>query len=662
LFLSLFIGTRAYAQKAAIHGVVYNATKNSPLDYVTVTVNKKDEIVGLAYTEPDGTFKIIGLDTGTYNLKIKYIGYSEFILSNIHLKNSIYTIKDTIKLEKNTTLKTIVIQDRKPLMVAGMSSQGTTITTEEIKKSPVRDLNSLVGAGSGNVYQKDASNIQIGGSRTNGQRIIVDGLPLRSGVSIPVGAINLITQPSENEYGKWEENIFEKVVNKPLSTFSIDVDKAAYSMVRRQIESGIKPITDVVRIEEMINYFNYNYPSPKADTPISIIGKINDCAWNKKHKIAQIALKAFEIDYVKAPACNLVFLIDVSGSMQSIDRLPLIQQALKMLTLNMRPIDKIAIVTYAGNAGLALPSTLGNEKVKICDAIDRLTAGGSTAGGEGIALAYKIAEENLIASGNNRIILSTDGDFNVGITNEKDLLGVIEEYKSKNIFLSVLGVGMGNYKDSRMEQLADKGNGNYFYLDNIEEAHNVLVKQIGATIYTVAKDVKLQIEFNPKFVSSYKLIGYENRKLADDDFKNDKKDAGEMGSGSTVTALYELVPTNDSQIDTSIKLKYQHMVTTTNTDCNEWMTVSLRYKDPKQNTSKLIVKTIADSNSKKVDDDFGFINAVVEASLVMRNSNDKAEANLNHAIKMAKKYCNDDQAKKDFVKMLMQADELYANK
>ncbi len=360
----------------------------------------------------------------------------------------------------------------------------------------------------------------------------------------PVGRIPYNNDKDYNteEYSNISENGFHKVSDDPLSTFSIDVDAASYSNVRRYLNSNQLPPAGAVRTEEMINYFRYQYPPPAGKDPFSINTEISDCPWNKDNKLVLIGLQGKNIPMENLPASNLVFLIDVSGSMLSENKLPLVKASMKMLTDQLREKDKISIVVYAGNAGLVLPTTNGSEKTKIKTAIDALEAGGSTAGGAGIELAYKTAQENFMHEGNNRIILCTDGDFNIGASSNDDMVRLIEKERTKGIYLSILGFGMGNYKDSKMEQLADKGNGNYAYIDGINEAKKVLVNEFGGTLFTIAKDVKLQIEFNPNKVAGYRLIGYEDRLLNKEDFNDDKKDAGELGSGHTVTALYEIIP------------------------------------------------------------------------------------------------------------------------
>ncbi|RFN57659.1 vWA domain-containing protein [Marixanthomonas ophiurae] len=444
-----------------------------------------------------------------------------------------------------------------------------------------------------------------------------------SGVSIPRASYPVNNQVSNNEsYDKIEENIFKMVTTSPLSTFSIDVDKAGYSNIRRMINNGQKIPKDAVKIEEMINYFSYDYPQPKRNEPFSIITEVANSPWNKGTKLVKIGLKGKDIATENTPASNLVFLLDVSGSMNSENKLGLLKSALGVLVDNLREEDKVSIVVYAGAAGTVLEPTAGNNKEKIMQAIDKLSAGGSTAGGQGIKLAYKIAEENFIKDGNNRVILATDGDFNVGASSDRAMEDLIAEKRESGVFLTCLGFGMGNYKDSKMETLADKGNGNHAYIDTMQEAKKVLGTEFFGTIYTIAKDVKLQVEFNPKKVQAYRLIGYENRLLNDEDFNDDTKDAGELGSGHTVTALYELIPVGvkSDYLKNIDELKYTNNKNASKTD--ELLTVKFRYKEPDGEKSKLIVKTLKDSNTdiKRTSSDFQFSAAVALFGQQLRDS------------------------------------------
>lgn len=466
------------------------------------------------------------------------------------------------------------------------------------------------------------------------------------------------------EYKEIAENNFKTVSESPLSTFSIDVDAASYSNMRRYINKGELPPADAIRTEELINYFSYDYPQPTGNDPVKITTEVGACPWNVKHRLVRIGLKAKEIPTDKLPVSNLVFLIDVSGSMYGPQRLGLVQSSLKLLVNNLREEDRVAIVVYSGSAGEKLPSTSGSDKQKIREAIDELTAGGSTAGGAGIKLAYKIAKQNFVKGGNNRIILCTDGDFNVGVSSNEGLEKLIEQERKSDVFLTVLGYGMGNYKDSKMQVLAEKGNGNHAYIDNLQEANRVLVNEFGATMHTVAKDVKLQIEFNPSQVQAYRLIGYESRLLKDEDFNNDAKDAGEMGAGHTVTAFYEVVPAGvksdfTGKVD---DLKYQKTkpAPTATNNSKELLTVKLRYKAPDGNTSKKIEHPLIDDKKEKVSSDFRFASAVAMFGQLLRDSDFKGDATYDKVISLAKTSLDNDEKgyRREFIRLAETAEGL----
>jgi len=440
-------------------------------------------------------------------------------------------------------------------------------------------------------------------------------------------------------YAPVNENGYKNVRNNPLSTFSIDVDNASYSNIRRFINNGSLPPADAVRIEEMINYFRYDYPEPEGEHPFSVYTEVAVCPWNQKHLLLQVGLRGKNIDKSSLPPSNLVFLIDVSGSMNSPNKLPLLKSAFGLLVNELRPQDHVAIVVYAGAAGLVLKSTPGNSKEVIMSAIDNLEAGGSTAGGAGLRLAYKEAEKNFVKGGNNRIILATDGDFNVGESSNGGMERLVEEKRELGVFITVLGFGMGNYKDDKMEIIADKGNGNYSYIDNLQEAQRVLVREFGGTLFTIAKDVKFQLEFNPANVDSYRLIGYENRLLNDEDFNDDTKDAGEMGSGHMVTALYEIVPAGSGEKIPSVDpLKYQESKKIEERKySDELLTIKVRYKKPDGHTSMLLGKAVKDFNKEieEASDNLRFAAAVVEFGMILRESEFKGNATLDSAAKLA---------------------------
>jgi len=426
------------------------------------------------------------------------------------------------------------------------------------------------------------------------------------------------------EYDFINENGFRPAKDSPLSTFSIDVDAASYSNVRRFLQNGQLPPADAVRVEEMINYFDYSYEQPKGEHPFSVYTEISTSPWNEKRRLVHIGLQGKIIPTENLPASNLVFLIDVSGSMDSPNKLPLLKASFRMLTQQLREQDHVAIVVYAGAAGLVLPPTSGDNKQAILAALDNLQAGGSTAGGAGIELAYKVAKENFLPGGNNRVVLATDGDFNVGESSNGGMERLIEAKRKDGVFLTVLGFGMGNYKDSKMEILADKGNGNYAYIDNLQEAQKVLVNEFGGTMFTIAKDVKIQVEFNPDRVKAYRLIGYENRALRNEDFNNDKKDAGELGSGHSVTALYEIIPADsDEAIDSIDPLKYQRTRPAKAIGVSdELLTIKLRYKLPQEEVSRLIEHPLIDSHTPlaKTTANFRWSAAVAGFGMLLRGS------------------------------------------
>jgi Ca-activated chloride channel family protein len=478
------------------------------------------------------------------------------------------------------------------------------------------------------------------------------------------------TQHNTEGYTAIDENGFKDVLHNPLSTFSIDVDKASYSNVRRFLNMGQLPPKDAVRIEEMINYFSYDYPEPEGKHPFSVYTEISTCPWNSSHQLLHVGLKGKSFDKSELPPSNLVFLIDVSGSMSSANKLPLLKQAYRMLVNELRPDDRVAIVVYAGAAGLVLESTPGSRKSEIIAALDKLQSGGSTAGGAGLKLAYKVAQDNFLEEGNNRIILATDGDFNVGSSSNAEMERLIEEKRELGVFMTVLGFGMGNYKDDKMEIIADKGNGNYAYIDNIQEARKVFISEFGGTLFTIAKDVKFQMEFYPARVKGYRLVGYENRLLNDEDFNDDKKDAGEMGAGHTVTALYEIIPAGSEESMLSIDpLKYQadrgdeKAVSQVKADPRaELMTVKLRYKQPDGSTSTKLEIPVKGKvlELDETSDNFRFSASIAEFGLLLRDSQYKEDASMEHVIAMAKGARGEDEEgyRSEFMKLVKLADAM----
>ncbi len=476
-------------------------------------------------------------------------------------------------------------------------------------------------------------------------------------------------------YDRIIENAFVAVQQNPLSTFSIDVDTASYSNVRRFLREGQLPPKDAVRIEELINYFSYDYPQPEGDHPVSITTELAECPWKPAHRLLRIGLQTRRLEASQLPPRNFVFLIDVSGSMDEPTKLPLVQSSLSLLVDQLTERDRVGIVVYAGASGLVLPPTSGREKGRILEAINRLKAGGSTNGGEGIQLAYRLAEESLIPGGVNRVILATDGDFNVGITSQGELTRLIEEKRKTGVFLSVLGFGMGNLKDSTMEKLAHHGNGHYAYIDSLAEARKLFVEEGGALV-TLAKDVKIQVEFNPRHVTAYRLIGYENRLLRHEEFKDDAKDAGDLGSGHSVTALYELVPLG-VKIDLPgvDPLRYQEALKPTKrAESSEWLTLKLRYKDPDAETRSSPTSSPRSSPSKELvhpvlpierqlaeaSADFRFAAAVAVFGMVLRDSQHKGDASFATVLDLARNARGEDPLgyRAEFVKMVQEAESL----
>ncbi|MBK5283867.1 MAG: von Willebrand factor type A domain-containing protein [Bacteroidia bacterium] len=563
-----------------------------------------------AITDFDGKYTLFCSSTGTFNIRASFIGYKSVVKNSMTLTDG-----KTIALDFELEMKDTAVADDEKLRQP-VDYKLPDVNKKEYLNAEMQDVTvppmSSQSKTMRNGYQSTTGNTTVAQEQFNTE-----------------------------QYDYIAENNFKSVKNNPLSTFSIDVDAASYSNMRRFINNGSLPPVDAVRIEEMINYFTYRYPQPGNNVPFALYTESAPCPWNKDHRLAAVALQGKKISEENLPPANLVFLIDVSGSMMTANKLPLVKKSLGLLVNNLRQQDRVAITVYAGNAGLVLPSTSGANKERIMQAINALEAGGSTAGGAGIKLAYKVAKDNFSEEGNNRVILCTDGDFNVGVSSDGELTRMIEEKRGTGIFLSVLGFGTGNLKDSRMEKLADKGNGNYAYIDNIMEAKKVFVNEMGGTLMTIAKDVKIQVEFNPAKVREYKLIGYENRMLHSEDFNDDKKDAGEMGSGHIVTALYEIVPFDAPSVGTSIDaLKYQSVIKEKSHSefTDEMMTVKVRYKEPQGSVSKLTTRAVRWSNTtiENMSENLKFASAVAEFGLILRNSPYKGKSNYNQVLNLAR--------------------------
>jgi Ca-activated chloride channel family protein len=542
--------------------------------------------------------------------------------------------------------------------------------TQEVKINGRRTLNVSLKPS-----KKELDEVVIMGYSMQAASEMTTGAIVRPGLmkSAPAKAGGIVHHEDRQHfntegYATIHENRFKSVANNPLSTFSVDVDVASYANVRRFIQRGTLPPKDAVRIEEMINYFSYDYPQPGGDVPFSINHELSECPWQAGNLLLHIGLQGKDIPTENLPPSNLVFLIDVSGSMGAPNKLPLLKQAFKLLTAQLRPKDRISMVVYAGNSGLVLPATSGKEKSKIIQALDRLSAGGSTAGGEGLKLAYKVAEENYMPEGNNRVILATDGDFNVGPSSNAEMERLIEKEREKGISISVLGFGMGNYKDDKMEIIADKGNGNYAYIDNMSEAKKVLVSEFGGTLFTIAKDVKFQLEFNPAHVKSYRLIGYENRLLEEEDFEDDTKDAGEIGAGHTVTALYEIVlhGSEFQPVPTDIELRYQeNHVNPGKKYKGELLNMKLRYKDPKAFNSQLVEKVVKNQPRafEETTDNFRFSASVAGFGMLLRDSGHKGQVSYEMVMEWAKNSMGDDEEgyRAEFLGLLKNASLLSGN-
>ena len=608
IVLAVVIGLYAlvWAQSAttgAIQGVIADSKTGEKLAGVTVTVTGPALQGGqTAITDEAGFYKITELPPGEYLVTFYYLDLTierRGVIVGVNKTTPVFQKLDTSK----SGGEVIMIKDAAPTIDPTSTRQGITIDKNYIKNVPVpgRTFNSVLGSAAGSQHD--------GG-------------------------------PSTESYSRIDDNPYQRSSNEPLSTFSIDVDTASYANTRRFLRDGTLPPKDAVRIEELINYFPYDYPAPAKGGAFSITTEVGPSPWNGMHQLVRVGIATQAIADADVPPRNLVFLIDVSGSMEAENKLPLLVQAMSLLVDQLRPKDKISIVVYAGASGMALPPTNGSDKTAIKAALAQLRAGGSTNGAAGIELAYKIAREEFLPKGINRVILCTDGDFNVGTTSEGELTRLIEIQRKGNVFLTVLGFGMGNLKDSMMEKLADRGNGNYGYIDSLDEARKVLVKQAGATLVTVAKDVKIQVEFNPAVVAGYRLIGYENRLLAAQDFNDDTKDAGEIGAGHSVTALYEIVPAG-AQVPGAAKvdkLKYQKPAASTGAQPDELMTVKVRYKAPTGDTSKLMTHIVhtARMQLSQTSNDFRFAAAVAGYGMLLRDSPHKGSLNWPQVAALAK--------------------------
>jgi Ca-activated chloride channel family protein len=589
------VWSQAPAAAASIDGRVVDASLTG-VPGVQVTLRQGATTVATTTSDATGAFTFARVQPGAYTIRATATGFK-------------------------TSVAPIVVRGVGPIRVSIAMQPGARQEEVRVTATPAPPP----AQAAANESVADAKMTQGGRGGNMAGRAIVGGAMPMAAPAYPGHAFR--QQPYETNteaYARIEHNRFKLTSADPLSTFAADVDTASYTNVRRFLNDGALPPTDAVRVEEFINYFHYRYPEPEGDRPVSITTEVGDAPWAPGHKLVLVGLRAKPIDQREVGGRNIVLLIDVSGSMQSADKLPLVKTGLRMFVDNLRDDDRIAIVVYAGASGLVLPSTPARHRDRIHDAIEGLHAGGSTNGGQGLMLAYKVAQDSFVRGGINRVILASDGDFNVGITGQGPLLDLIEEKKRSGIFLSVLGVGTGNLKDQTMEMLADKGNGHYSYLDSLHEARRVLVREGGATLETVAKDVKLQVEFNPAAVRAWKLVGYENRLLAHQDFNDDKKDGGEMGAGHTVTALYEIVPAGaalPAELDGTDgrpsvdPLVYQSDRRPTGQSAGELMTVKVRYKQPAEDVSNLMSQAVRAGGQTR---ELPFAAAVAEFGLLLR--------------------------------------------
>ena len=623
--LALGLSSGAQTSVGTVTGVIKDSA-GAPVPGATIQITARGAASLTRVSDASGAFTFDRLPVADYDVTVTLAGFKQFT-TRVTVANG-KTVRLDVALQVGSTAETV------------------TVTADS------RDVKMRAGSGGGRGY---AAAAPAEPPPFGAPMPIVAGQGWSPYGGSPVRDFNTAA------YDRIDDNAFRRVADDPLSTFSIDVDTASYANVRRFLNGGSLPPRDAVRIEELINYFRFDYARPTNGIPFSVNTEIAACPWNPKHRLALIGLQAPPLDQDSVPARNLVFLLDVSGSMMPADRLPLIKTAMRMLVDTLTARDRVAIVVYAGASGLVLPSTSGAEKETIDQAIARLEAGGSTNGAAGITLAYDVAQKQFVKGGINRVILATDGDFNVGVTNQGDLTRLIEEKRASGIFLSVLGVGNDNLKDSTMEKLADRGNGNYAYLDSLHEARKVLVKEAGATLVTVAKDVKIQVEFNPANVAAYRLIGYENRLLRNQDFNDDKKDAGEIGAGHTVTALYEIVPPGaDVDVATVDPLKYQRpSAGTTPAGRDELMTVKLRYKAPDGDESRLISVAVKDHTSE-LSQNVGFAAAVTEFGMLLRQSDYRGSATYADASALARRFRGPDADgyRAEFVRLVDLAESL----
>jgi len=638
ILVVLFSSQINFAQSGSgvIKGLVVEKANNEPVPFANVVLLKGSEQVLVTTTDFDGIYTLKPIPAGIYDVKINYVGFAPQKVSEITVDSSKITVLN-VTMVKGIEIEEVTVYC-KPIIEKDQIEVGTTVHRTQITQMAVRSVADITKVAGNGIFSRDNGSRKnnVRGQRNGSSVTFIDGVKI-TGYSHSELAAEPRRYRNES-YQSLADNVFQTPRREPLSTFSIDVDKAAYANTRRFLNEGMLPPPDAVRIEELINYFDYDYPQPEGEHPFSITTELTTCPWNENRQLALIGIQGEIIEMGKAPRSNLVFLLDVSGSMGSPDKLGLLKKGLALLIDQLREEDRIAIVVYAGAARVVLKSTSGDQKDEIKRVLNRLSAGGSTAGGAGIQLAYKIAEKNFIKGGNNRILLATDGDFNLGTSSQEALVKLIEEKREGGVFLSVLGFGNGNLQDYKMEQIADKGNGNYSYIDNILEAKKVLISEMGGTLFTIAKDVKVQAEFNPAKVKAYRLIGYVNRALAAEDFNDDKKDAGELGAGHAVTVLYEIVPMgSEEKIKDIDKLKYQKEKAIDSLS-DELLTVKFRYKKPDGNKSILLTKIMKDEEVEleQASHNLQFSAAVASFGMKLRGSESTKDMSFSDILGIAK--------------------------
>lgn len=638
-----------------VEGKVVDAKTGEPILFGTISVYQNGRLISSTETNLDGNYFISDIKAGIYDMEAVYVGYAPqnqkgiVITANKVNRVNFELSEDAVLLDLGVEIKEYKV----PLIKLDNTTSNSTISGDKIRALPCKQLNGITAT------NKDKSSednqITVKGSRSNETVYFLDGVRF-NGSQTPQSELQ-----NNESYAKIQENTFYNTDLESVSTFALDVDKAAYSNVRRFLENGKMPPRDAVRIEEMINYFPYAYPEPKGNEILAVHTHLTSCPWNDDLELLHIGVQSKKMEISTMPFSNLVFLLDVSGSMNEPNKLPLVIESMKILLNKLRPDDRVAIVTYAGMASVPLTSTKVSEKDKILAVLDKLQAGGSTAGAQGIITAYEIAVQNFVKDGNNRVILATDGDFNVGVSDNKSLEKLIEDKRNSGVFLSVLGYGMGNYKDDKLQMLADKGNGNHAYIDDRDEAIKVLEAEFGGTMYTLAKDVKFQIEFNPAVVQHYKLCGYENRLLAKEDFNNDQKDGGELGMGHQMTAIYEIIRHEKQNVD---NLKYSPELNPKKSGkyLDELATIKFRYKEPNGNKSKKWEQVIK-NNMAPFDDlspDIRFSIAIAYGALILRNSQTVYDSTIKNVISLVTKLKveESDKSKNDFLRMMNLASDL----